>query len=67
MLQTLVGIYEKEYVPEILNLRRLHYEVMEMDSSNENEQILFQHEVELSKLDYLWGEEPRVIAYQTTL
>jgi len=67
VLQTLVGIYEKEYVPEILNLRRLHYEVMEMDSSNENEQILFQHEVELSKLDYLWGEEPRVIAYQTTL
>lgn len=62
-LQTLVGIYEKEYAPEIMNLRRLHHEVMEMNELDENTQILFQHSVALSRLDYLWGEEPRVIAY----
>jgi len=62
-LQTLVNIYQKEYTPEILNLRRLHYESMAMDEIKEDEHVLYQHEVALSKLDYLWGEPPRVIAF----
>lgn len=62
VLQTLVGIYQKEYAPEILNLRRLQHEVMEMNETDETTQVLFQYDVALSRLDYLWGEPARVIS-----
>jgi len=69
IMNVITDIYIREYSPEIHNLRLLCYEVMEMSDSNsskdtnDNEERLFQRDVSLPKLDYISGENPRVIAY----
>ena len=66
----------RDVEPEIENLRRLKYELMEMNNvayeggSPMNPELfvlcsLFQKDVALSKLDYTFGEKPRVIKFMT--
>lgn len=71
IMSTITDIYVREYLPETHNLRLLCYEVMEMvdtgkakENDKNKEMRLFQKDTGLSKLDYLTGEPPRVIAYK---
>jgi len=52
----------KEVIPETRNLRGLKTGIMEM-IRNEQENILFQYPVELSNIDYQFGEPSRVIKF----
>jgi hypothetical protein len=75
-LRDAVKMQIRDVEPEIENLRRLKYEVMEMNNmvnvggSPMNPELLvlcslFQKDVALSKLDYTFGEKPRVIQFMT--
>jgi Leucine-rich repeat (LRR) protein len=71
IMNVLTDMYIREYLPETHNLRLLCYEVMEMtetgkskDNDEHKEMKLFQKDVGLSKLEYITGEPPRVIAYK---
>lgn len=72
ILKSLMEIYIHEYLPEIHNLRLLHYEVMELNdldnfsgkSSNFPVYQLFQQDVSLAKNECVSGEPPRVIAFR---
>lgn len=61
-LQTVVTMQVRELLPETRNLRMLKYGVMEMNKKEE-EYTLFQYPVELSKIDYYFGEPARVIKF----
>jgi hypothetical protein len=62
-LATISSIYVNEYMPEIRNLRLLHYEVMEVNETEEY--TLFQRDVALVRDDMVNGEAPRVVAFRT--
>jgi hypothetical protein len=66
-MEVLSNIYVNEYMPEIRNLRMLHYEIMEMNSPEEDMQQLFQRDVALERDDLVSGEAPRVVAFKTTI
>jgi len=66
-MEVLSNIYVNEYMPEIRNLRMLHYEIMEMNSPEEDTQQLFQRDVALERDDLVSGEAPRVVAFKTTI
>jgi hypothetical protein len=57
LLKTSVDIYINELTPELNNLDRLRYEVCEMDPETD---ILYQFEVALAKMEYVYGEAPKV-------
>lgn len=63
VLHAIMRIYKEEYMPEILNLRQVEYEVMEMVSMNTHFE-LFQRDTKMSSLDYLYGKPPAVKAFQ---
>ena len=77
-LAVISNIYVNEYMPEIRNLRMLHYEVMEMNmyipptdlnipgkftTVRPNEYWLFQRDVALERDVIVSGEPPRVVAF----
>jgi hypothetical protein len=62
ILKTAVNMQVKEIIPETRNLRSLKTGVMEI-IKNEQENILFQYPVELSKIDHTFGEPARVIKF----
>jgi Leucine-rich repeat (LRR) protein len=71
ILKTINDIYINEYLPEIHNLRLLKYEIMELNKAGGSrggdanlEFHLFQKDVALTKLEYVSGEPPRVIAFR---
>ena len=71
ILVDLTEMYVHEYLPEIHNLRLLHYEVMEMVETGRSketavykERELFQKDVALTKTDHITTEPPRVISFQ---
>ena len=77
ILRNAVEIQVKEIIPEMENLRRLKYELMEMDNKTVNaggfgksiidvECNLVQRYVNLSKHDFTFGEEPEVIKFIKT-
>jgi hypothetical protein len=77
ILRNAVEIQVKEIIPEMENLRRLKYELMEMDNITINaggfgKSIidvnckLTQRYVNLSKHDFTFGEEPSVIKFVKT-
>ena len=55
ILRTAMELYVKDLLPEVENLRRLKYEIMEMDNNR-----LFQRETGLQKLEYTYGDAPTV-------
>jgi len=67
VLKTAVDIQIKELIPESRNLRMLKYEVMELlseeNSKNVMEHTLFQYPISLHKIDYVFGEPPRVVKF----
>jgi hypothetical protein len=77
ILRNAVEIQVKELIPEMENLRRLKYELMEMDNTIVNaggfgksvidvESKLIQRYVNLSKHDFTFGEEPTVVKFVKT-
>lgn len=62
VLKTIMDVYVKEYLPEIHNLRKINYEVMEMNEVGEDSGVyqLFQRDTKLSRDEYLLGEAPKV-------
>lgn len=63
ILKTAVQIQVREIIPEQRNLRNLKNEIMEISvaqKNNQSEYSLFQYPVALTKLDYNFGEPPRV-------
>jgi hypothetical protein len=63
VLHAIMRIYKEEYMPEVLNLRQLDHEVMEMVSVD-NRFKLFQRDTKMSSLDYLFGKPPAVKTFQ---
>jgi hypothetical protein len=67
VLKTAVDIQIKELIPESRNLRMLKYEVMELLSEENSKKVmehtLFQYPVSVHKIDYVFGEPPRVIKF----
>jgi hypothetical protein len=74
ILRNAVEIQVKEIIPEMENLRRLKYEFIEMDNKIVNaggfgksiidvECKLIQRYANLSRYDYTFGEEPRVVKF----
>ena len=59
ILRNAVKIYIHDLLPEIENLRRLKYDIVEMDDN-----ILYQKEFSVSKLDFVYGEEPSVKSFK---
>lgn len=62
ILKTAMYMYKHELVPEVQNLRRIKYDVMEMNI-DDNESVLFQLESALAKSEYVYGEQPSVDKY----
>jgi len=67
ILTTAIEIYKNDLIPEVENLSRLKYDVMEMNNviieGKAPLSILFQSEVALSKREYVYGEHPSVIKF----
>ena len=74
ILRNAVDIQVKELIPEMENLRRLKYELIEMDNKIINaggfgksvidvKSSLIQRYVNLSKHDFTFGEEPAVVKF----
>jgi hypothetical protein len=77
ILRNAVEIQVKEIIPEMENLRRLKYELMEMDNKTTNAGgfgksvidvncKLIQRYANLSKYDFTFGEEPSVVKFVKT-
>lgn len=65
IIQMIVNIYQKEYMPEIHNLRTLNYKVMEIGEIDDTGVYqLFQMDSKLSDLEYVFGEPPSVKHFQ---
>lgn len=67
ILTIAVHTYVKDLLPEIENLRRLKYEIMEMNhilnANKPDISILYQSIVAPAKCEYLYGESPSVIRF----
>ena len=63
-LKTAIYIYIRDLTAEIDNLRRLKYEINEMIEDDEGNDVLYQREVALSKLEYTYGEHPSVSKFK---
>lgn len=67
IISTIIHTYKTELIPEIENLRRLKYDVMEMTHIDHENQptisILQSMEVSPGKLEYVYGEQPAVIKF----
>ena len=59
LLKSAVEIYINELTPEMSNLGRLRYDICEMEEGEETD-TLYQSEVALAKMEYVYGDEPRV-------
>jgi hypothetical protein len=69
LVHTIAEVYTKEYLPEIHNLRRLNYEIMEMEPDYSNpdsmERTLVQNVASAQKREMSTKEVPRVIQFIT--
>ena len=68
LIPSIMGVYIKEYLPEVHNLRRLNYEIMEMipnyaPEKDPEEHTLVQRVAPIQKTEYLTKEVPRVIQF----
>ena len=70
LIHSIMDVYIKEYLPEIHNLRRLNYEVMEMVPDYADfesiKSTLVQRVAAIQKIDFLAKEVPRVVQFSTT-
>jgi hypothetical protein len=63
VLRLLLEMHTKELHPNIAIERRLKYDVMEMDITNDNLNILVQKTAGISHIDYINGEMPKVVKW----
>jgi hypothetical protein len=70
LIHSIMDVYNKEYLPEVHNLRRLNYEMMEVVSNYADidsiESTLVQRVAAIQKVDFLTKEVPRVIQFSVT-
>jgi len=64
IIHSVMNVYVKEYLPEVHNLRRLNYEIVEMENGEE-ESRLIPHVAGLQTYDLSTKEIPRVITFTT--
>lgn len=67
ILKLIANLYKTELIPEIENLRKLKYDVVEMDNTNENKNRLIQYEVHPSREEENDSEEPSVIKFVSNI
>jgi hypothetical protein len=61
---TALHTYKRDLIPAIKHRRMNQYEVMEMDVDEDtNTSKLFQRELALNKMDFKYGEPPRVVKF----
>jgi hypothetical protein len=65
LLKTAMDIQVNNLIPEIINLRRLKYEIMEVNNLDKGVSVLFQNEHSLSKIVYSSDEPSKVVKYVT--
>ena len=67
LLKAAMELQVSQIIPESRNLRMLKYEIMEMDrreiTSGKNEHVLFQYPSQITNMDYITGEPPRVVSF----
>ena len=67
ILTTVIETYKNDLLPEVENLRRLKYDIMEMNhiivEGRPPVSMLFQSEVAMSKREYVYGEKPSVLKF----
>jgi predicted GTPase len=67
ILTTVIETYKNDLLPEVENLRRLKYDIMEMNhiivEGRPPVSVLFQSEVAMSKREYVYGEKPSVLKF----
>ena len=67
VLTIAVVTQKDDLIPEIENLRRLKYDIMEVNvdvnANSPDVSTLFQSEVALSRCEYLYGESPSVVKF----
>ena len=57
-------IYKRDLMPAIKHRQMNQYEVMEVDINEDaNMSKLFQKELALNKMDFKYGEEPKVVKF----
>jgi len=63
-LMSALHTYKRDLIPAIKHRRMNQYEVMEVDINEDaNMSKLFQRELALNKMDFKYGEEPRVVKF----
>ena len=67
ILKLIVNLYKSELIPEIENLRKLKYDVVEMDNTDDDKNRLIQYEVHPSREEENDGEELTVIEYKSNI
>jgi len=63
-LRTAIDTYINDLIPEINNIRRLKYEINEMEVDDEGNDVLYQREIGLSNFEYIYGEKPSVSKFK---
>ena len=67
VLAIAVVTQKDDLIPEIENLRRLKYDIMEVNiepnANSPDVSTLFQSELALSRCEYLYGESPSVVKF----
>jgi hypothetical protein len=63
-LRNAVELYIHDLMPEIDNLRRLKYDINEIIVDDDNNEVLFQREVGISKIEHIYGEQPVVSKFK---
>ena len=67
ILKLIVNLYKTELIPETENLRKLKYDVVEMENREEDKNRLIQYEVHPSREEENDSEEPTVIKFVSNL
>ena len=67
ILKLIANLYKTELIPEIENLRKLKFDVVEMDNTDENKNRLIQYEVHPAREEENDSEEPSVIKFISNL
>jgi len=63
ILKTVVNMQIKDLYPEIRNLKLLKEEIVELNEPDEGKYRVFKYPVNLTKLDYNFGEKAQVIKF----
>lgn len=63
LLREAVDLQIRDLSPEILGLRQLKYEVMEVNTSDSGDSVLFQRDVNISNMVFSFDEPPKVIRF----